>query len=609
MTDGSLVSGTLYNLEVTDVNFENFYIYNSQFMKDLQNAAEKYEDYGEKGYETSIQALYADYENKDKLDLSTKNCTVNNEYKRADIQNINWGGIDNSNCRKMWLDGRVLDEDDFSDMPNLETLVLVDSKIYRLDEEVIRINSHSLKNLIIDGKAAIDYIDHFDFTGCPNLEVVSLPDDSQETNLDGLKGLKHLKQLAFGTPNSNAYYVNIQILNDFEDRIDLVSKPFPTDHLSLGHTLSNFISDISGINGSELEVLNISFLKRLSSDSLLDTVKTLPNLKQIVGFEVNNAGMCSDELIEYCEEHGIEHPFTEKSLEIKHKLQEIVSSEITEDMDEEEKIWALSKYIMADMEYDYDLTVDVDDNSDKIRKGWGENLYYSVIEGEGICAGFAMYAQNLFIEAGITTYKISGLAHTWNLVEIDDEYYYVDLTNADHYMYLEGTVPDETIKERMSEYYLSPVEEEWPFYTYALPIEAEEKVEYAEQKRKVVEETENLESIGKVRYIVHPDKDSLGQENYDRLSGMIGILCALGLAKKAGSKQKMLQKGEMTSRDKSGEIGANSLKEVVTILKRLQKLDQLIGKRNIAETEKTRNRKARDLERQIIQAREEEDIK
>jgi len=194
-----------------------------------------------------------------------------------------------------------------------------------------------------------------------------------------------LKVIAFGIPGNRNYNLSGKILEDFQERIELVSQSFPTDDKSLLMRQNSFISDLSGIQGSGIEILNISFLKSTSSDMLLDTVKSLPNLKQIIGFEINNASMCSEELVEYCEKNGIKHPFTEKSLDIKHKIMEIVSNVLTEDMSEEEKMKALSEYIINHMEYDSDLISNPEDSPEKIKKGWGECLYYSVIEGQGIC--------------------------------------------------------------------------------------------------------------------------------------------------------------------------------------------------------------------------------
>lgn len=620
LVDGSQVSGILYNLQMSDINFENFYIYNSQYMEDLRNLNEVYSYYVEQGYKSPFQAVRAEYDNRPELKLETNNCSVNNEYKRGDkYREIDWRErIDYSNCKKMWLTDEYLEENQFSDMPNLETLVLIDPDFLFLDEKVIKINSSSLKNLIIDGRDLIDSIDNFDFTGCPNLEIVSLPNYSQETTLDGLRGLKYLKQFSFGVPSAMEYEVEELILEDFQDRIDLVSQPIPSDHPSLSKYLINFVSDISGINGSAIETLNISFFIQVSSDSLLETVKSLPNLKQIVGFEVNNAGMCSDELIEYCEKHGISHPFTEKSLSIKHKLQEIVSSEITGDMSEEEKIWALSKYIMEHMEYATDLTEHESETSDDIKKGWGESLYYSVMEGEGVCAGYTMYAQNLFTEAGITSYKIDGIAHTWNLVEIDDEYYYVDLTNTDGFIDSEAGkgLPEDDLKEIISIYYMVPVEEEWIFYTYELPIEAAKRAKAAEEERKVREEvgTERIASIEVGKYMLQANRESLNERDYSKLCGMIGILCALGLAKKVGDKRELSKQTKIIDEDpslgdKEGVRKATSLKEAIDTLIRMEKEHKLRDKRTTAEAEREKNKKAKILEEETRHAGKEDSIR
>lgn len=601
LIDGSDVSGTLDDLEMTDISFENFYIYDSQKMANEYN-----------GYTEQVDLplmVDADYDSHTEIKVAIVNCSVNNEYKQGCGANIgSYPDIDFSNCKSLWAEEWYLIEDLFSSMTNLETLVLVDPRLRYQDEEVIEIHSDSLKNIIIDGNDLHSYIDDFDFTGCPNLEVLSIPNDSQMTSLNGLKGLKNLKKLAFGVPNNSRYYVERQILNDFQNRIDLVSEPFPTDDPSLSYPISSFISDISGINGSEIEVLNVSFLKNVSSDSLLETVKSLPSLKQIVGFEVNNAGMCSDELVRYCEENGIEHPFTEKSLEIKHRLQEIVSSVVTEEMSEEEKIKALSEYIISNMEYDYDLFYDADKSPDQIKRGWGESLYYSVIEGKGVCEGYAMYAQNLFTEAGIVAYKIEGYGHTWNLVEMDGEYYFVDLTSVDGLINEEKSISFDDYD--LDTYYLVPVDGEWKFSPRSLPVGAEEK--YKESEEEIKEG--KLEKIDLGNYMIQASRQNISKENYSEFCGIIGILCDLGLAKKLADKQEMFAKNSILARNSSPEnkeqtIKVSSLQELLKKLKRIQKVEELRSKRSIAEREKTKNRKAHELENDVLSLGKESNVR
>lgn len=600
--DKSKVSGDLCNLKIFDVTLENLYIYDSEYTRDFYNAEEKYKDYEKNGYTNVVDALFDDYANHKKLELEVQNCYINNEYKKGDTKDINYNikNLDYTACKRLWLyDTYLHEKDDFSMMPNLETLILAKPQLTHLEEETISIQSDSLKNIIIDGQIGIDYIDKFDFTRCPNLEIVSITSDSQETDLDGLKGLNNLKELAFGLPTSKYYDTDGLIYKDFQERIDLVSSQFPSNDRSLTIAPNCIISDISAINGTNIEVINISFLQCINSDMLLETVKSLPKLKEIVGFEVNNAGMCSDELLKYCEEHKIIHPFTEKSLEIKHKLEEIVSNVITEDMSEEEKIKALSEYVVSNMEYNFNLIDYTDNSTERIIKGWGECLYYSVIEGEGVCQGYTKYAQNLFNEAEIKSFKTDGVNHTWNLVQIDNEYYFVDLTNVDELIDEQKSTSFDDYN--LDKYYLVPIED---FFrtSMMLPVEVEKQCNETEEKEES-QYTEKLES-----YIIQANRENINQKEYSKFCGIIGILCALGLAKKVANKEKVLEKMR-NSKDKEGVIKLASLKEVLDMLKRNQKLEQLRSKREIARRERIENNKAKQLEIETNQVDKGENIR
>lgn len=588
LIDGSEVSGKLENLEISNVNFENFYIYDSKYLEDLFNTRVKEM---QKGYSTGF--ISNNYEEQNKLNLITIKCSVSNEYKKEVIKSINWNQeIDYKECKKLWLGEAKLDEkklEEISSMPNLDTLIITDPNISKLDKEVIKIHSKTLKNIIIDGTTGIKHhIDHFDFTESPNLEIISLMSNTQETNLDGLRGLKNLKELAFGFPiKSTEYDIKGLVSKDFQERIDLVSKQCSTDDSSLGFSQNSFISDISAINGANIEILNISFLKCVSSEMLLETVKTLPNLKQIVGFEVNNAGMCSDELIKYCYQKGIKHPFTEKSIEIKHKLKEIVSKEVKTYMTEEEKIKALSKYIIEHMEYDYELINLNGDYSDKVKRAWGESLYYSVMEEKGVCEGYTIYAQNLFTEAGIKSFKTDGLGHTWNLVQIDDEFYYIDLTNID-------AIVDEEISSSfdnydLDTYYLVPYGEEEDLYGADLiPNEVENKYNKT-QTKVLMNDTKRYGNIKLNNYMIQVKEQGVNSRGYSYICGLVGILSALGLAKKVEHKEiKNLNKSISEN-----IIEVKSSERLLETLNRIKQISTLIETRQLAEYEKYRNKTAR----------------
>ena len=60
-----------------------------------------------------------------------------------------------------------------------------------------------------------------------------------------------------------------------------------------------------------------------------------------------------------------------------------------------------------------------------------QNGYTTLVEGKGVCAGYAFALQYLLMRAGIQSYYVVGYAgenHAWNLAKIDGEWYYVDAT-------------------------------------------------------------------------------------------------------------------------------------------------------------------------------------
>ena len=165
LENGNELSGTLYDLKISDITLENLYIYDLKYTDDIYNVNTKYKDYAEKGYKSAWEALIDDYEQHKKLELQLHNCSVFNEYKKGKIEDISYNGkdLDYTECRKIWLNEEDLEEYEFIEMPNLETLILVEPKLFLLDEETISICSNTLKNIIIDGQIGIDYIDKFDF--------------------------------------------------------------------------------------------------------------------------------------------------------------------------------------------------------------------------------------------------------------------------------------------------------------------------------------------------------------------------------------------------------------------------------------------------------------
>ena len=96
------------------------------------------------------------------------------------------------------------------------------------------------------------------------------------------------------------------------------------------------------------------------------------------------------------------------------------------------------------------------------------NAYGALVNGQAVCEGYARAFQYLLMQAGISSFVVTGQSkgegHAWNLVKIDGEYYYVDVTWDDQdngknfYAYFNVTTAqleeDHTI---ISEFYTPPI--------------------------------------------------------------------------------------------------------------------------------------------------------
>ena len=93
-----------------------------------------------------------------------------------------------------------------------------------------------------------------------------------------------------------------------------------------------------------------------------------------------------------------------------------------------QKLYAIYKWIGKNIEYVGSSNADA---------------YKTLTEGTAACTGYASLFQYFILYTGIEVYRVSGnyiaatdgreMSHTWNLVKLDDGYYYVDSTQAEIY--------------------------------------------------------------------------------------------------------------------------------------------------------------------------------
>lgn len=134
----------------------------------------------------------------------------------------------------------------------------------------------------------------------------------------------------------------------------------------------------------------------------------------------------------------------EQEAEVDKKVDEIIESLELGDKTDFEKIAAIHDYICDNVEYE-----SAEKGSDTVRTAYG-----ALIEGKAVCQGYSVSLYRLLLEAGIDNRIIFGQslsklgdsgAHTWNIIELNDEYYYTDATWDDAgYRYQYFMVPAET---------------------------------------------------------------------------------------------------------------------------------------------------------------------
>lgn len=107
------------------------------------------------------------------------------------------------------------------------------------------------------------------------------------------------------------------------------------------------------------------------------------------------------------------------------KIDEIFAETINPTMSEYEIALALHDWIVENTTYNYDAANGLTTTKD----AW--SAYAALVDGTAVCEGLSKAYQLLLYRAGINCGLAIGPGHMWNYVDIDDEWYYTDVTWAD----------------------------------------------------------------------------------------------------------------------------------------------------------------------------------
>ena len=103
-------------------------------------------------------------------------------------------------------------------------------------------------------------------------------------------------------------------------------------------------------------------------------------------------------------------------IELQNELKSIVNNIVSESMSDEEKVKAVCGYVLNRLEYDIEVMAESNSNP----------ISFAFSSGKGVCISFAHLTNALLELAGIESYCVDNMYHIWNLLKIDDKYYYID---------------------------------------------------------------------------------------------------------------------------------------------------------------------------------------
>ena len=161
---------------------------------------------------------------------------------------------------------------------------------------------------------------------------------------------------------------------------------------------------------------SISYVRKMPD---MFSVQYETSLSIQIGYGADGAYIIKDIVIRYT---NTKEEADARLAEVNEKIDDIIAKNITPEMTELEKALNLHDYLVLNTSYD--LNQSVPDLYD------GYTAYDILMCGNGVCEGYAQAYNMLLEKAGISSIMVTSdsMNHAWNLVNIDGEWYHVDVT-------------------------------------------------------------------------------------------------------------------------------------------------------------------------------------
>ena len=152
-----------------------------------------------------------------------------------------------------------------------------------------------------------------------------------------------------------------------------------------------------------------------SINNFIHPYNSFKNIK----INIDNVGKLDFEIDRFYQESDI--------IVLNNKIDLIINEVIKENMNDKDKILAIHNYIINNTKFDVQKS-DAMLNNIENNIYRSDNAYGPLINGYGICSGYTDATALFLNKLNIKNYKISSKNHIWNFVNIDNNWYHLDLT-------------------------------------------------------------------------------------------------------------------------------------------------------------------------------------
>lgn len=264
---------------------------------------------------------------------------------------------------------------------------------------------------------------------CESLEKISfgLYNLEDTSMFQDVKELPNLKSINFNSIIESEYTISKE---DFDFLTK--SKNLETIDLACANVEEGFIESITNLKtlkvSSEMPNLKFDYKKLTFLENLEFTGEDPYNVATNLTMDEYNTLV----------ENGVNVTFDSeeiknKFLEVNQELENIVKSlDATKDSSDQEKLDAILIYTLDHLTYDEEVSekLGTGENIDELTRSFykGGNLYGALEKDSAICGNYAALVSALASRLDLNTEYLISPTHSWNLVEIEGQQYYVDAT-------------------------------------------------------------------------------------------------------------------------------------------------------------------------------------